>query len=107
MAVFFNEENRNQITEASGTLFIADDGRAEFSDTPPRIESIPTTGSSFTELFLGPLGTTRSWGGITSIGSTLYLTEGNDILDLAMTGGTPQLFLDRPKVWESSGHHSV
>jgi hypothetical protein len=95
---FFNEENLNKITVADGTLFVADDGRAEFPDTPPRIESIPTAGAtSFTELFDGPVGTTRAWAGITSIGSVLYLTEGSDILDIPMSGGIPVLFLTDPR----------
>jgi len=94
---FFDREHRNLIDEDAGVLYIADNGNASFGDTPPRVQLIPSTGGAFTTLFLGPTFTSRAWGGVTVGNNTIYLTEGNTILQMPVTGGTPTLLVSDPQ----------
>jgi len=94
---FFDREHFNSIAEDQGILYIADQGQASFGDTPPRVQSIPTTGGAFTDLFLGSVGTTRSWGGVAVANGTIFLTEGNQIMQMPITGGTPTLLVSDPQ----------
>ncbi len=90
---FFDREHRNLIAEDEGVLYIGDLGQPWFGDSPPRVQSIPSAGGAFTTLFLGSTFTSRGWGGIAVGNNTVYLTEGNQILQMPVTGGTPTLLV--------------
>src|SRR5262249_58336763 len=51
----FNEEHFNSVAVDHGIVYVADSGNPNFSDTPPRVQSIPLGGGSFTDLFVGSL----------------------------------------------------
>ena len=94
---FFEREHRNLIAEDVGVLYIGDLGQPSFGDTPPRVQSIPSAGGAFTTLFLGPTFTSRGWGGLAVGNNTIFLTEGNNILQMPVAGGTPTLLVSDPK----------
>ena len=94
---FFDREHRNLIDEDAGVLYIGDLGQPWFGDTPPRVLSIPSAGGAFTTLFLGPTFTSRGWGGIAVGNNTIFLTEGNNILQMPVTGGTQTLLVSDPQ----------
>jgi hypothetical protein len=89
---FFNEEHSNSIAVAGGVVYVADSGNSSYGDTPPRVESIPLSGGSFTTLYTGSL-PGFSPHGIAINGNTLYLTSGNQILQMPTTGGTPSVLV--------------
>jgi hypothetical protein len=94
---FFDREHFNSIAERDGVLYIADQGQPSFGDTPPRVQSIPAIGGAFTDLFVGPVGTTRPWGGIAIGTGAIFLTEGNQILQMPIAGGTPTVLVSDPR----------
>lgn len=94
---FFDREHRNLIAEDVGILYIGDLGHPSFGDSPPRVQSIPSAGGAFTTLFLGPTYTSRGWGGLAVGNNTIFLTEGNNILQMPVTGGTPTLLVSDPQ----------
>ncbi|MBW3542331.1 MAG: hypothetical protein KY476_18855, partial [Planctomycetes bacterium] len=93
---FFDREHFNLLDVEGGIVYVADTGLAGFPDTPPRIESIPVAGGSFSTLFTGTL-PGFSPGGIEVVGSSIYLTNRAEILQMPTTGGTPTTFLADPR----------
>jgi hypothetical protein len=92
---FFNEEHFNSIATDNGMVYVADSGNPNYGDTPPRVQSIALGGSSFTDLFVGSLPGFAPRG-IAVHGGTIYLTSGNQILQMPATGGTPTLLATDP-----------
>jgi hypothetical protein len=93
---FFDEEHLNTIAVSGGVVYIADSGKAGFGDTPPQIVSIPETGGTFTTLFSGTLPGFAPQGIAVGDGR-IFLTNGSDILQMPLTGGTPTLFASDPR----------
>src|SRR5262249_17798696 len=96
------EEHGNRVTIDGMTVYVADSGNSSYGDTPPRVQSIPLGGGSFTDLFVGTL-PGFSPQGIAVQGSTLYLTSGNQILQMPTTGGTPTVFATDPRFGNLTG----
>ena len=92
---YFNEEHSNSIAVANGVVYVADMGRTDYGDTPPCVASIPLGGNSltpFTALYTGSL-PGFSPRGVAVSGNTIYLTNGNQILEMPTTGGTPTVLV--------------
>jgi hypothetical protein len=93
---FFDREHFNSIAVNDGIVYIADQGKSGFSDTPPRVQSIPVGGGSFSTLFTGD-SATFSPNGIAVGSDTIFLTNRNQILEMPLTGGTPTLLVSDPR----------
>jgi hypothetical protein len=89
---FFDREHANWVDVKAGVIYIADSGRAGFSDTPPRIQSISTSGGSFSDLYQGTLPDFHP-GGLAVGTDTIFLTNGNQILEMPLSGGIPTLLV--------------
>jgi|GEM_PF-7098302 len=92
---FFDRAHGSAIAVLDGTVWIADSGLAGFGDTPPRVQSVSISGGAVSTLFLGALADFRP-NGIAVGADLIYLSNGNQILQMPRAGGTPSLFLTDP-----------
>ena len=96
---FFDRNQSTFIAHDAGTLYVADEGRAGFPDTPPRVQKLSTGGGEVVDLFVGSL-PGFSPQGLTVGDGTLFLTHGSDILTLPTSGGTPTFLVSDPSFGE-------
>ena len=51
----FDREHFNSLDVENGVVYVADSGHPSYGDTPPRVQSIPLGGGTFTDLYVGTL----------------------------------------------------
>jgi hypothetical protein len=85
---FFNTEHPNYIAVAGNTLYIADSGDP-VAGTEPGVVTLPTTGGSFSNLFVGAPFVNPS--GIAVANNTIYVADqgANTLWQMPIGGGTP------------------